>query len=512
MKKRLIKYISLFIVALTCILTIGLCCNKKTSAVIINEFPFDTTGAIGLSNDFNYESIEGLTSNGFKSDANFTKEYLSLENGLYCRVARNSSTVSTNTSQSLARFVMPRYENVDQIFCLVIYLTNYGVTNYSKINLEFTVDNAGTYTNTFRVLSNSDATDYDLHDKALFCYFNYYTQSNLDTSYELTRSIYLKASFFDSVELNAYLYKVSSKEIAPPVIDSLGNIVYNNSVYYNTENYLQYGADKYNEGLEKRQDVSIKDYLLNSTFSTTFYSSSVHSPDNVIGYSITTITESDFINDKLQIYDIWVRNAIDSFGTNWLDTGQYYYYDNEILFDKVLDNNAISVVFVGNSSVYDNEPYIKYTDNTIKVLTTDNLNSIYVFFTESEDIKYINTLGWSGYGEDYTGQYIYISIGGELYGLGYNEGLIEGNISGYNNGYGDGYEIGYNNGANDGYENGINASAGNTWSSIWDFIYNIFVFIGRFMDIEILPNIKIGYIVGIAIVFALFGFIINISK
>lgn len=510
MKKRLIKYISLFIVAFSCVLTIGLCCIKKTSA--LEELPFDTTNAIGYNEDFSYQNIEGLTLKENTNSSNYVMDYLELDSGYYCNVTRNAGSM---TSFFFPSFVLPRKKTND-LYCLVIYVTNYILpTNYSRFDMKCRYYPLATdgYTTIDIMNYRYSNFEYTIRDTPLFCYFNYYNLAQLDSINFVNRSITLLANYFDYLELNVYLYKVGSKvDENAPIIDSVGNLVYNNKVYYNTDNYIQYGNDKYNEGLETRQDINIKDYLLNSTFSTTFYSSNVHSPDNVIGYSITTITESDFINDKLQIYDIWVRNAIDSFGSNWLDTGQYYYYDNEILFDKVLDNNAISVVFVGNSSVYDNEPYIKYTDNTIKVLTTDNLNSIYVFFTENENLKYINTLGWSGYGEDYTGQYIYISIGGELYGLGYNEGLIEGNISGYNNGYGDGYEIGYNNGANDGYENGINASAGNTWSSIWDFIYNIFVFIGRFMDIEILPNIKIGYIVGIAIVFALFGFIINISK
>lgn len=478
MKKRIIICALAFCLCCICVLTIGLCCGKKTSA--LNENELNENNSIGYLDNCLYEEIYNsstinytITSNNATNLLTINTEELTFEeNTLYC--------VDYHTI---------RFNNLRSV--------------YIGLGYSYNNDN-GPYIWDVRRMPVENLYKHLLYYIAYPVPFSDIWQRINVTAYRNTTDC--------SGAFECSIYKCTFSGGGSPVIDSAGNLIYNNTVYYSNENYIQYGNDKYNEGLETRQDINIKDYLLNSTFSTTFYSSNVHSPDNVIGYSITTITENDFINDKLQIYDIWVRNAIDSFGTNWLDTGQYYYYDNEILFDKVLDNNAISVVFVGNSSVFDNEPYIKYTDNTIKVLKTDNLNSIYVFFTENENVKYINTLGWSGYGEDYTGQYIYISIGGELYGLGYNEGLIEGNISGYNNGYGDGYEIGYNNGANDGYENGINASAGNTWSSIWDFIYNIFVFIGRFMDIEILPNIKIGYIVGIAIVFALFGFIINISK
>lgn len=81
---------------------------------------------------------------------------------------------------------------------------------------------------------------------------------------------------------------------------------------------------------------------------------------------------------------------------------------------------------------------------------------------------------------------------------------------GYDAGYGSGYDTGYNNGKADGYASGF--AAGASESLNFDWIRKVFYTVQDVLNIEILPNIKIGYLIGIPLVIAIVSFVVGWFK
>lgn len=71
---------------------------------------------------------------------------------------------------------------------------------------------------------------------------------------------------------------------------------------------------------------------------------------------------------------------------------------------------------------------------------------------------------------------------------------------GFENGYNNGYDIGYNNGYSEGIESNNN---------IFDFILTAFNIVSSVLSVEILPNIRLWYIVAVPLVFSVVKFIIG---
>ena len=100
---------------------------------------------------------------------------------------------------------------------------------------------------------------------------------------------------------------------------------------------------------------------------------------------------------------------------------------------------------------------------------------------------------WSGYDEGYE----------EGYNQGYEEGCEEGDWYGYH----EGYSIGYEKGDADGYNRGISE---NMESGGFGFVLKqVFVSIGAFLGIQLLPGISIGAIIAVPIVFGIISFILG---
>lgn len=89
------------------------------------------------------------------------------------------------------------------------------------------------------------------------------------------------------------------------------------------------------------------------------------------------------------------------------------------------------------------------------------------------------------------------------YGYGYHEGYEDGHFEGYNEGFSYGEELGYNNGYNDGI------IAGSNNFNILNLIRSLFDLIWSVLSVEMLPNIKLIYIVAIPLVLSVLKFILG---
>lgn len=97
------------------------------------------------------------------------------------------------------------------------------------------------------------------------------------------------------------------------------------------------------------------------------------------------------------------------------------------------------------------------------------------------------------------------------YNAGYNDGESDGLAAGYDNGYNDGYDYGFNNGFdlgyNDGYQTAVND--GSTQFGLTTLLSGLFVGLGSLLSIELLPNISIGMIIAVPVVFGIIAFILG---
>lgn len=118
-----------------------------------------------------------------------------------------------------------------------------------------------------------------------------------------------------------------------------------------------------------------------------------------------------------------------------------------------------------------------------------------------------------------------------LYGyeLGFREGKIEGSNEGYVAGYEDGYQEGYQEGLNqenneafltgyeqgfedgkiEGYQEGFEEGSNTGTSDIIKLLEQIFKSMDEILSVEILPNIKIWYLIGIPLVLSILHFILG---
>ena len=118
----------------------------------------------------------------------------------------------------------------------------------------------------------------------------------------------------------------------------------------------------------------------------------------------------------------------------------------------------------------------------------------------------------AGYNSGYTA--------GETAGqtAGYNSGYTEGQTAGYNSGYTEGKTAGYNSGYtegqtagyNQGYLDGLDDGAGSNVN--FQYIESVLTLIGNFLNIEILPNIKLSYALGIIIILSIISIIKMVVK
>lgn len=99
------------------------------------------------------------------------------------------------------------------------------------------------------------------------------------------------------------------------------------------------------------------------------------------------------------------------------------------------------------------------------------------------------------------------------YDNGYNDGFVSGEGVGFDKGYfegkNDGIKQGYNEGYNVGYSEGLVTNPNNNFGSM---ILSVLLGVGAVLSIELLPNITIGAIIAVPIVFGIIAFVLGRKK
>lgn len=202
---------------------------------------------------------------------------------------------------------------------------------------------------------------------------------------------------------------------------------------------------------------------------------------------------------------------------------EYYYFTNQSI-NSIEEIENIEIRFNMNSLRYEGgyeeeEVYfdfeinydIEFTLNNIKdpehnILVEDNYNSFGIDASNlpvsvrqliNDNIFYdINDIRANTSVRDFR---IYFNTDY----AGYNNGYDAGWDKGYESGFDYGQELGYNNGYNDG------VIAGSNNFNILDFIRALFDLIWGVLSVEMLPNIKLVYIVAIPLVLSVIKFILG---
>lgn len=94
----------------------------------------------------------------------------------------------------------------------------------------------------------------------------------------------------------------------------------------------------------------------------------------------------------------------------------------------------------------------------------------------------------------------------DSYEQGYQDGYTAGETSGYNQGYTAGETAGYNQGYLDGLDDGAGSNVN------FQYIESVLTLIGNFLNIEILPNIKLSYALGIVIILSIISIVKMVVK
>lgn len=170
------------------------------------------------------------------------------------------------------------------------------------------------------------------------------------------------------------------------------------------------------------------------------------------------------------------------------DYEEYYIYENDIYYENTT-TESYNINF-SNTDSYD------YVDEMQNLVDGNNRFTRYLVGGFIIPFEYENAYN-DGYNdgvtetEDYYEELIIPEIKEE-----YEE-------IGYNNGYDYGLEIGYNNGYNDG------VVAGSNNFNILNLIRSLFDLVWSVLSVEMLPNIKLIYIVAIPLVLSVLKFILG---
>jgi hypothetical protein len=144
------------------------------------------------------------------------------------------------------------------------------------------------------------------------------------------------------------------------------------------------------------------------------------------------------------------------------------------------------------------------TDQVVLVIDYNNVDGYTIQFEDYYGVGWLYSL----YGITLTDTYT------DGYEFGYEDGLDIGQSLGYDIGYEDGYDSGFLLGKQEGYDiglaKGFNDGVGSaTDYSFFGLITQVFVGLGTFLAIELLPHITIGAILAVPLVFGIISFIIG---
>lgn len=205
-----------------------------------------------------------------------------------------------------------------------------------------------------------------------------------------------------------------------------------------------------------------------------------------------SINKTFSISFEIPLVDYYTGNKINeiSLGTSDfyteinsidLDDIETFYIDiyYEISFDIYVDTGEGDVLY---ENYYDYKIQTEFTASVYDQTASQYVNSLSSILDENT-IRYIPN------------QLRYFN----LYDIGFDSGYQDG----YNNGYDYGLEIGYNNGYNDG------VIAGSNDFNLLNFIRSLCDLLWGVLNVEMLPNIKLIYIVSIPLVLSVVRFILG---
>ena len=187
-----------------------------------------------------------------------------------------------------------------------------------------------------------------------------------------------------------------------------------------------------------------------------------------------------------------------------------------------LDSKTLTFYpFSGNPIHYNDVRYmaIKKFSNKLELYINDDTYVYIPWDTRIEGFRSEYIADWDyddGYNDGYNQGYQEGRQQGYQSGLdaGYEDGRSDGYNEGYEEGKEDGKTIGYNQGYdegyNEGYNKGLNEQAEEQGFTV--LLKSVFVAIGTFLGINLLPGISIGAIIAVPIVFGIIAFIIGKRK
>lgn len=137
----------------------------------------------------------------------------------------------------------------------------------------------------------------------------------------------------------------------------------------------------------------------------------------------------------------------------------------------------------------------------------DRSNSVLAIGQQDGEIRLYEEMNFDiPYTATYTPLFDYVGLQKEIRGFSHDE-IYQ---SGYNDGYHDGEQEGYENGYYDGYEEG--EYYGSMTQPIFKLFNAVFRTIDNVLQTEILPGIKLWYLVSIPLVFLIIQFFINLWR
>lgn len=189
-----------------------------------------------------------------------------------------------------------------------------------------------------------------------------------------------------------------------------------------------------------------------------------------------------------------------------------YNYQSADLFSALINGTAVisNVQFVNEIYYRGGGSYINYFTYYIYVIVDSNsVLAVSFRFARAESVPssvpryYFNSNTSSDNDFYYYITYNGLSTSSAEYQSGYNAGRLEGQSIGYQSGYDDGESVGYQSG----YNAGISESLSNItpWQTIVDGV-------SSFLNIELLPNVKLSVLLSVALGGILFIVVLRIIR
>ena len=207
-------------------------------------------------------------------------------------------------------------------------------------------------------------------------------------------------------------------------------------------------------------------------------------PDNL---TLAVSTKVDYVVSRASGGEVLSANGISPQGT-YYDLGDGSILNN---YPQYNPNDIVSGYTYGAFNVAFDDDYAIYDFSSVQGKTISNFKADSLYL-RGENISYYNS--WLSF-YNITGNSLEISYGAPYYNYGNSE-YERGYTIGYSGGFVDGFDGGYTDGLRDG---GISTESATAFS----YLGSAFNAVGGIMSLEILPNITLGLVWTIPMVFVL---------